>query len=541
MNRPALTRSAARVSPFACVLAAAVIFLPGCDSADSRTAEAVQKASSHVAVSEPEKAVEEVSAVASSELTSPASIQAAELLGDAKMAIANTLSAKYSAQILDADRLISELQQLVGVMEVSAKLVEGYKKYDLTSAKQQINAFVDEASGKEGKATWIGEGADPIPTIAAAKSRISELQTSIAKREKEIESLIASRDGFLVEAGKLQEQSTAATGRDSVALYAQASAARKRASDTSTEIELVEYALAPLKEQLAIEQGRLAIIENYTADQRSRIKLLEAGAADRLSKVDGQRQVSQRAMTSESNQLATIATKAAELSTVLNEAAATREELTATLTAAAEAYAKAQATAERMETQLKPIAGEIREKDPGTAKAIDARLATFAFTNYRAARGRAELAAGSRHAAYASTLTNLKKTLERIVPAASAAGIEVPSAVKQLQTDLETKLNSATEAATGAFDLATEYTAIGAAGNDPRGKTFKIANIVAIYTYSSFLREMGRTDQADAKMKDVIALRDELVNDGVTSFPGLPSTLLPAPKPPAPAEAPASN
>lgn len=537
---PAVTRYASRVSPIACLLAVGSVFLAGCDSRDDQAATAVKSASAYLAAGDAVAAAEAVSSVSPSTDGSLAGIQAAATLGDAKLALGNSLSAKLSAQLLDADRLVSEMQQLIGVIEVGAKLVDGYQKYDVNPAKQQITTFITQAQGKDTVPAWMGEGTDPSPTIATARARISQLQAGIAGNQEKIESLIGRRDTALREAGQLLEASSKATGRESVSLYAQASAARKRASDLSTEVEILEAALIPLNDQLAIEQGRLAIVEKYATDQLARIKMLEDGAAARLAKVDGQREVSRQAITRDGDAaagVASISSKAAELLTVLNEAAATKEEVITAFSAASDAFGKAQAGAEQL-ARLKARADEIRAADPASAKAIDAQLNAFSVAIYRSAKGKAELAAATRHAAYVSTLTGLQRTLARLTPAAAAAGAALPATIAQLQADLDTRLATATELANTAFDSAAELTAVVTAGNDPRRTPFKISNIVALYTHSAFLRETGKTELADSKWKDAIALRDELVNDGITSFPGLPTELVPPPKPPEPAAAP---
>src|SRR5262249_38837735 len=118
----------------------------------------------------------------------------AQLLVDAALDIIR----KIDQEELKLARTSFNLTQLAVQLDAGSVMVTGYSKYDPKVAREQIEQEIAAAQGGPEKPTWEYEGSQ-LPTIAAVKQKISELESSLAKLQDEAKSLSDQRNAKMTE------------------------------------------------------------------------------------------------------------------------------------------------------------------------------------------------------------------------------------------------------------------------------------------------------------------------------------------------------
>lgn len=526
------TSRLAKLGRSAVALAVIGIVATGCDKKnDEKLAAELAKGSAQVSSGNSADAVTTLTPAAGAEAAAGVTLAAKYTLGHAKADLAAQSSTALGAVYLDIARLTSEIAQVGNSVSMGNTLVDGYRKQDPAEARARIRERIAEAQGGAGKDVWVDTGKNPIPTLAAAKQKLSAAQELVASKQSQIRSLVDKRKAALAEADELRSKVDGLKGREAVDAFARAASARKAVSLVSGEIETAEGELAILVAMQGVAEGQVTVVERYIAQLQAQDQAISTGFEQVGTQITNQIGVSKVAAEApaEGDLAASIAAKATLLAAKYAEAEKLHAETEKLFTDAAAEYQGAFNEAGRLRAELQERIAAVRDRSPYSTAMLTSLQKTTSPTDFRQQQGVVITNLAELQALRAAMMASRENLVATLTPTMKTLGVEVPAA---LQGDLAAGTKSSRDAAAEAFTKAAaefEGVAGGIQGSDAdaarRRSATTMSQMFLFYAWSQFLTSTGDTAGAAEKLKTAIGYRDQLVAESKTKLPSLPGDL----------------
>jgi len=535
-RRGAGRRGAGRRGAAMVAVAVAALLVVGCEKkTDEKLSAETAKGATEVASGRSSEAVSTLASAAAMQAAPGATLAAKFTLGHAKADLAAQSSTQLDAVNLEIARLISEIAQVGQSVAVGNTLVDGYRKQDPADARARIRERLAEAQGSAGKDVWVDTGKNPIPTLAAARQKLSAAQEAVSAKQAQIRQLTDKRKAALGEADELRAKVDPLTGRAQVDAFARAADARKAVSLVSSDIDLADGELAILTRTQQIAEGQVTVVERYIAHLQTQDKAITAGFEAVGIHINSQIAVSKGAAEApaEGELAASIAAKAQLLSAKFTEAEKLHGETEKLLTEAAAEYQGAFSEAGRLRAELQERIARAGDLRPFTSSMLSSLQKTTSPTDYRLQQGLILAKVANLRARRAEVLGSKQGMVAALAPAFEKLDIKLPDS---LQGDLAAGPKSSRDAASDTFTKASqefEGVAGGIQGSDAdasrRRNAVATAQMYLMYNWSQFLAASGDTAGAAEKLASAIGFRDQLISDGKVKLPTLPGELMAAP------------
>lgn len=501
----------------------------GCEKKSDETITiALERGTARVRGGQAADAVATLTPVTSRDAAPGATLVAKFTLGHAKSALGREKALELDAVYLDVARLLSEITQIGQSVSVGNTLVAGYRQQDPTAARERIRERIAEAQGGPGKDVWVDTGANPILTLSAARQRLSAAQEQVAAKQAQLRALQDKRRAAIAEADELLRRVDGLSGREAVDAYATASTARKQISLVSGEIDVAEGELAILQAQQGIAEGQVAIVERFIAQLQAQDRAIATGFEQVTSQIASQQAVSRTAVEATGENVASLNARAGELATVMARAEALHAEAEGLFREAAAAYEAAFIEAGRLRAELATRIGPTGDQSRFDAVMLDGLRRSVWPSVFRQQQGFAMAAIAELHARRSAAFGSKARLVNALTPTLQTAGLPMPTS---LQGNAAADAKAAMDAATEAYSRAVqelEGAAEGLQGTDAetnrRRQASYMSRMFVFFNWSKMLAIAGDAAGAQQRMQQAIALRDQLVADGVV-LPSLPGEL----------------
>lgn len=532
----------------------------GCD--DSRSADKSVRAKLDAAFAETAKGEEarpaaiqlQEEAVAIDQASPEGKAQAREALARSFEESAGHLSSEVTDNQRRMARLIYEIGELGNQIQAGNTKAASYRLAEPSDERQIIAVRIAEAQGGADKPIWFPAENAHIATLAASKQLISQLQGEIAKRQQQIKQLSEQRAGVLQQAEQLRSKSEQLRGRQAVDAFRQASTARKQAADLATQIAVIEAEITPLQRDLAVAQVQADAAQEAIGVYQKQLAAIEQGWKQIQQQVEQQAAISASIVGAGAAQTQpnvedgpqasaavarTMSEKAARLSAMAEENRALFAEAEQKLQNAVKHYEDAAASAEQLARDVRQQSADLDRSSP-TKIAYDMLLNVIHPSVYRLGAANANQSLAMLHASRLISLSDRQRLRTALEPVLSAAGLEIPKPLADVQVEQELKASA--EEAAAKFQAAEElYTTVTSeAPSDPLKQAGHVGRIFSLYGQLLIARATGNAAQEKEMLARAVEARNA-AEENKAMLPALPVELVVMPPTTAPTAAPATK
>jgi hypothetical protein len=527
----------------------------GCERLESAQTQADRQVSQSIAAGQDRSDLAKLQQAANESGASyAAQARAKRELGQAQLQAANALMPQIDANEIRNARLVFEIGQLAADLSAANTMVAGLNANDpaavVAAADQQVAAAQGGAGGAGAQGAWFTHDQITIPTLAAAKQKISSLEGQVTKLQDQIKQLTDQRDKATTQADQLTGKSESEKGRQSVDDYKKAADLRKQAADLDRQINVAQANLAAQQHDLALAQSQQKAIEEAIKQFQDQKAAIATRWQSIQKQADNQSESAKKIFDSgntappatqpgDSNDLDadSITAKLAALSARATQTDALRKQAQQNLTDAAKNFAAAADAAQRLQTELGPKINSEAYRGTPQAAAWKALTATVNPADDRLQQATAEHTLATLLTDHAALLYSRARLASALGPILQAAKI-TPPADLPAEADLKAQADSARENASAAFKSADDLLAAlienSAYATAEQKNQATVARLLSLYSASQLAALAGDEKQAKSQLQQALALRDAAVRDNI-SLPALPPDLAPAPTPAAPA------
>lgn len=256
----------------------------GCKSdvekVDAQMASDVEQATGKLQTSNPGDAQATLSKTVAVKSASPVwQIESHALLAQANADAAGKLIDQIVERDAGLAALIGQMDAIGAQLAINNVSVAGNRKLEPTRGLEAVKKETSNAQVGAENGAWV-PGQLPVPSLADAKKRESDLQKQIQDLTQQRDALNEKRGKALQQAEQLSRQADATRGKDSVGFFTQASAQRKEAADEEANIELINGQLTLLGQDLAVAQLQRKTIEDAVAGFEQQAQSLQKGWSD---------------------------------------------------------------------------------------------------------------------------------------------------------------------------------------------------------------------------------------------------------------------
>jgi hypothetical protein len=524
-------------------LGAIVLGLTGCDEnlsdrqVRNAIAESIQLRGIGGAENE-KKAKESLEAAARSTDASAASrAQSKALLAQVHLDAAREIIRQIDQKELELARTGFEVGQLATQLDSGAILLTDYRQYDPAPLRAKLTEMISAAQGAPDKPTWDYQG-KTMPTIAATRQRISELETQLATLQSQARSMEEQRNGLLTEAESAAQSSESLKGQKSVEEFRRASELRRKAADLFTQIDSTNAQMVPVQRDLAVAQGQHSALEQAVGALEAQIAQLDQSWQGIQQQMNSQVELARRITGSEGasgDAGSSIAGKATEISRIAGEIKTLRQDAQSNLDDAVKLFGDANQAADELRRELRA-----KDSDPANAsrperKAWQSLMAVLHPQHYRVRQGAAQRMLAGLFASEAMSLFGRINLQQSAGAAIERAGATVPAELRP--GGLAQEMSNALKLADEAYKTASE-TLSGVTEGDSPPEAKKAATVEHMFALYGWSQTNGLTNDkaaADEHLREALLKRDQAIEQQV-QLPALPPELAPPPPSTQPAE-----
>jgi predicted nuclease with TOPRIM domain len=538
------------IFPLAAASCGAVMLLSGCDmvaGADKRVEDALVQSRAAIraggedATEQAQKHLSDVENQIGN--ASPGTRALAQsTLGQLKLDNARQMLREVLHNDLIGARLAVEIAALIGQVETSAALIDGYRRYDPKPFISALDQRINEAQGQGDGGAWITHDGAAIPTLSAVRTYISTVQGQINELQSKIEAVQQQRDQLLRQANEQALASEAAEGEEAVKLFTRGSELRKEAADLAVQLDSLDADLQPLQQELAIAEAQQAILENVITQFQEQAKLADASWQQVQQQVKDQQALALRIIGDEQpgqmdpaqSRGNNIAEKASLMNDFFARADELREQALQNLREAAKHFDDAQSSANALRSQIQAAGPAFQTRPEATAwRHLRELIAPAVYQLQKAHAMRLQGDALSTRATGIGARMRLQGYLGEA--AARVAG-DIPAPFQQ--TDLQQLHQQMIEQAKQAYGDAQEVydnvmEASGAAAEQSSARSAAVGRILLFYGRAQLAAEAAETEDAKTYLSMALDAVKVAAERGA-SFPALPPVLQAAVPPPAP-------
>jgi hypothetical protein len=475
-----------------------------------------------------------------------------------QLAIADELSSRIERSELEVVRLVSEISALTEQIRSGGTMATGYKQLDPKPALDKIAADIAAAEGGADKPAWFtNDRGATIPTLAAVKQQLAQLETQINAQQEQINTLTQQRQRVLDDAEKAAADADQLKGSDAVEAFKKGSDLRKQAGDLSVQIDKAQTAITHLKASVATAQAQQQAVNDTINQLKDQAATIEKAWKDVDARVAAQRQLAGKILgespaSSAANPSSTVAQKAAELSRTVEEIKKMRADALAALNSAVTLYDDANKAATEYGVQLNTLISQSAPDRP-EVDAWKQMREVMDPAQFRLRQAAALRELGTLQASNATSL-RARIALQQALTAAMQAN-DLRANVSVVNATAAQERGASIAAAEAAFKQAIEIlTSIAdAMSPSPAKDRVLISRALTNYAYAQLLRQKGDPNQEPLKgsiaklISSAKADRDLAAehNPNLPSMPAELGTFKPAPPPsdaaqPAPGSEPAT-
>ena len=462
-----------------------------------------------------------------------AKVHVHDLLGDEELAAARVASADAAGYAATIAQLIADINRMRSSVDSAKNSLTNLQKMEPVEPKQSVATKVKEIQeGTDG--VWVA----PLPAMTAVKASAQVLSQKISDAEGKISQMNEQRTAALAEAEQLQQQSTAASGRESVDLHKKASEKRKEAMDLVAQADVISASLIPLRQDLAIAQAQEQLRAGSVQHFEQQGTAIDQGWTEVQAAAAQLKEGTQEIVAGKGTGAGSIEKSSAALVTAVDEYENGLKRASAHYDNAINHYGLAAQQAQTVSGDLTSRISAAQEA-PEVA-AFKAQQNTFTPATFNLQKGIAQQELATLYARQAELATARAKALTELAPVLTEGGYTVPAGARA--DGLVDAAKAAVTKATEEFGRAVETltTIAQAGGSTPSARNAKAAAGVSLmlteYAWSQLAAAVGDTAAAQSHLAAAKAARTEATQEGAIAMPALPPELaLPKAAPAAPA------
>ncbi len=531
--------------------------LAGCDKGtDPAVDRATAAAAASLAAGDAGKAVSDLGSQLSAAGRPGGALAGKTVLAAAKLRLATEKNGDLNVVLGQISRLTGQMAEIAAIVSNGNVMAKGYESGDPKAVLAEL-AKRSEAATAGG--TWVQSEGVKFPAVSEARQASAKLQTDVAAAQEHLKGLESQHAEAIKEVDDLTSKAASMTGHAQVDGYALAAAARKKASDVSSDIDGAKAGITRLTQDLGLANTQQKSAEIAVTDLKNLSQGVSTGFQEVQKMVELQRAVAKSAidMPTPAGAPAAKAADGAEVKVVtwvepaglkdkakrlaeLSEQAKTlRGEAEALYTESAVQFSAAAAEANELRKYATEhtIGGEF---DKAVFEKLQEAIKP-ALNNVQEAHARLELA--HMRTAYAVTLRDRQAVGEQLAATLKEAGASLDGLT---DASLDAEVKQAAEGAVTEYNSAISLMENAADGgftaSDKRRFSAKAGAAVAHYGLALHARLLGDAAAAKSEMDKALDWRKKIIEDGAApgDVPSLPSELaIEAPKPIAPAAKPA--
>jgi uncharacterized coiled-coil DUF342 family protein len=452
--------------------------------------------------------------------------QAQSALGQTNLDTGYDLLRQLGRTDLESIRLAWQISQLAGQIQNTNTLASGYLQMDPTSASDEISKRIAEARGGADQAAWFTHDSARIPTLAAVTQDISRLEGEITQIENQIKQLSSKRAAALDESEQSARQAETLEGKPGLDEYKRASDLRKQAADVSIEIDKLEAAALPLRNELAIAQGQRDVLNQVIAQYEQQLTQIQEGWTETQKHADAQNKIASQIAGGDTGDagIATLGGLLEQLIVNEEQAVDLRAQAETQLTEAAKHLGDAANEAGNIESERKQMQSALSAEAPAVV-AQGTLAAVFSPASLKLRQGHAQYLLGTLYAGKATMLSERNRLNQQVAAALQSASINVPDTVNN--PDLEKAVDEANAMADTSFqeaDTLFSEAMEGQSKDQSIPNAAKVERIFNLYAWSKSAEAAGNAEAAQQHLNDAIAGKQQAEADKIP-LPTMPAAL----------------